>query len=655
MIAHYLKVAFRNLWKYKTQHLIALVGVGVALLCFSICLYVVRYAFSMNHCFANYEWIAELNIRDMKEEKVLNCTPATLAEELRLQKPDGIEALCVVDYSPIERPFNVEMPDGKQLPYSFAVAETDSSFFQVLTPQILCGSAEVSKMMPNSLVVSESMARRVYGDIRQAVGKQLVLMRRLYTSPDSTPRTGGTVYTIQAVIEDIPENNSIAFMKHLDMFSLNDSEGIIQNDARYAIIGSSTYALLRKGFTPDQLNEWFYRSKQTHRVQDTNFAVEAHPMGDRDWNGGLLRTMVWTTMVAGVLILLVALLNFFHLLVGSFLTRMREFSIRRMAGASGGSLFVQLFTQSALLVLLAGLLTGVCIEVMAPWLRLEMAGLSLQFDTSLLMVQCFEYLAGLLGLCAWVCGIVVWKVRRTQVHAGVSGGVHRGGKRRLRNLLLGAQLFICWVFISLAAALYLQSDKTGRTLFGTLSLEEKEQILSIPMDFSFMNAVQKQDLIHQFKNLSGVEEVLPADINYLGGVSGTGMYMEKDNKDSYVDVNVMRVTPGFFRFMHIPMRSGHTLRESSDLVIDEALSRRLGKDIMGKPLYNYDGDAYTVKGVCQTFVSSVYYDSEGFIFFLSGFDDYCGHCYVKCKEGQAETVSQEVRKILKKRCRKVWK
>ena len=136
MITHYLKVAFRNLWKYKTQHLIALAGVGVALLCFSICLYLVRYAFSMNHCFANYERIAELNIRDMKEGKVLNYTPATLAEELRLQKPDGIEALCVVDYSPIERPFNVEMPDGKQLPYTFFVAETDSSFFQVLTPKI---------------------------------------------------------------------------------------------------------------------------------------------------------------------------------------------------------------------------------------------------------------------------------------------------------------------------------------------------------------------------------------------------------------------------------------------------------------------------------------------------------------------------------------
>lgn len=647
MITHYLKVAFRNLWKYKTQHLIALAGVGVALLCFSICLYLVRYVHDINHCFENYNRIAELSLYD-EEEEALMATPVTLAEELRIKKQDEIEALCVVDHSYMERPFNVEVRDGKQLPYTFNVAETDSSFFQVLTPQILCGSAEVAKMMPNSLVVSESMARRVYGDIRQAIGKQLVMTRRLSTSPDSTPRTGSIVYTIQAVIADISENNSISFLNSLDMFSINDSEGIIQSDACYSIIGSYTYALLREGVTPEQLDERFRKVKQTHHYFVTDYVVRAYPMGAAFVERGDLRVMAWITMAAGVLILLVALLNFFHLLIGSFLTRMREFSIRRVAGATASGVFLQLFVHSALLILLAGLLTFVCIEVLTPWLQMEMAGISLQIDSSLLMRQTFDYLLGLLGVGALICWFVGWKVRHTSVHAGVTGGIHRRGKKRLRNLLLGVQLFICWVFISLAAALYLQSDKTGRTLFGTLSLEEKEQILSIPMDFSFMNAVQKQDLIHQFKNLSGVEEVLPADINYLGGVSGTGMYTEKDNKGSYVDVNVMRITSGFFRFMHIPMRSGHTLRESSDLVIDEALSHRLGTDIMGKPLYNFDGDAYTVKGVCQTFVSSVYYDSEGFIFLLSGFDDYCGHCYVKCKEGQAETVSQEVRKILKK-------
>lgn len=161
----------------------------------------------------------------------------------------------------------------------------------------------------------------------------------------------------------------------------------------------------------------------------------------------------------------------------------------------------------------------------------------------------------------------VWNSRvEGTSYAGACGGigrVHRGGKRRLRNLLLGVQLFICWV-LSHWQRRFIYSRINGTYLVRDIELGGERADFERSDGFSFMNTVQKLDLIHQFKNLSGVEEVLPADINYLGGVSGSGMYTEKDNKDSYVDVNVMRVTPGFFRFMHIPMRSGHTLRESSD-------------------------------------------------------------------------------------------
>lgn len=649
MIRHYLKVAMRNLWKYKTQHLISLAGVGVALLCFSICLYLVRYVYDLDHCFENYDRIAELSLYEEANEKGgVMSTPVTLAEELRLKKQDGIEALCVVDHPYRDRPFNVEVKDGKQLPYTFNVAETDSSFFQVLTPQVLCGSAAVAKVTPNSLVVTESMARRVYGDIRQAIGKQLVMTRRLSTSPDSTPRTGGIVYTIQAVIADIPMNNSISFLSRLDMFSLNDSEGIIQSDARYSVIGSQTFALLREGVTPQDLNEQFRRSKVTHHYFDRDYNVAVYPMGARLLEKGALPVIALVTGIAGMLILLVALLNFYHLMVGSFLTRVREFCIRQMTGATASGLFLQLFVQSALLILLAGLLTCICIEVMDPWLQMEVTNISLQIDSIELMKQTFEYLAGLLVVSALVCLFVVWKVRRISVHAGVVSGVRRSGKRRLRNTLLGIQLFICWVFISLAAALYLQSDMTGRTLFNTLTIREKEQILSVPMDFSFMNTVQKKDLIRQFEALPGVMEVLPSDVNYLGGMSGTGMFTEKGNRDSYVAVNIMRITSGFFHFMHIPMLSGQSVREPADLVVDEALSKRIGKEVLGKPLYNFDETPYLVKGVCQTFITNVYRESEGFIFMLTDFDDYCGHCYVKCKDGQAEAVREGIRTILKK-------
>ena len=112
MIRHYLKVAVRNLWKYKTQHLISLAGVGVALLCFSICLYLVRYVYDLDHCFENYDRIAELSLYEEANEKGgVMSTPVTLAEELRLKKQDGIEALCVVDHPYRDRPFNVEVKD----------------------------------------------------------------------------------------------------------------------------------------------------------------------------------------------------------------------------------------------------------------------------------------------------------------------------------------------------------------------------------------------------------------------------------------------------------------------------------------------------------------------------------------------------------------
>ena len=71
------------------------------------------------------------------------------------------------------------------------------------------------------------------------------MTRRLPTSPESTPRDGGIAYTIQAVMEDTPMNNSLHFMESVDMLVLNDSEGVIQSSKNREMTGGNTYALLR--------------------------------------------------------------------------------------------------------------------------------------------------------------------------------------------------------------------------------------------------------------------------------------------------------------------------------------------------------------------------------------------------------------------------
>ena len=81
--------------------------------------------------------------------------------------------------------------------------------------------------------------------------------------------------------------------------------------------------------------------------------------------------------------------------------------------------------------------------------------------------------------------------------------------------MLGIQFFICWIFASLTAALYLQAEKTTNSLIHTLSQKEKSEILSIPLDYPFMKNEEKLALIERFKQHAGVKEILLSDIGYM--------------------------------------------------------------------------------------------------------------------------------------------
>ena len=149
----------------------------------------------------------------------------------------------------------------------------------------------------------------------------------------------------------------------------------------------------------------------------------------------------------------------------------------------------------------------------------------------------------------------------------------------MRNILLGIQFFICWVFVAFTVALYMQAEKTESTLFNTLTEKEKANILSFSIDYMFMKNEEKLALIERISKFSGVQDKLLADISYLKGISGTGMQMEKGNPESSFEVNVMNVSTNFFQFMNIPLLSGHTLKAKEDLVVDKNMGGNARKKI----------------------------------------------------------------------------
>lgn len=124
MIAHYLKIAWRNLLKYRTQNIISIIGLAVGLFSFTVCFYCSRFIESRDHCFINHERIAELHLYDSIIGHYFSGTPAPLSHNLR-SWTDQFEAVSFVAY-PRECPFDIEVKPGKSLPYELRRMETDS-------------------------------------------------------------------------------------------------------------------------------------------------------------------------------------------------------------------------------------------------------------------------------------------------------------------------------------------------------------------------------------------------------------------------------------------------------------------------------------------------------------------------------------------------
>lgn len=656
MIAHYLKVAVRQLMKYPVQNFVSIVGLAVCLFCFGISLYICRFVMSADECFPHRERIAEIAMKRPHDKDDFSGIPVELVGRMRGIGWTEAEAFTYVAF-PDDRSFCIEVKPDEMLPFDpLRCMEVDTCFRQVFGLDIVAGSWQTAARTPNAVILSESEARRIYGDrVGDAVGKRLVTTAKL---PFSS-RKGGVAYTVQAVMDDIPANNSLTDMEPVAALVLNDTDGRLQWQGK-DVTGGNGYALLKGGSGSREKLEADIRDRGLRQSMfGEEYEVRIYPLGYSYWKYGGARFVAWITSVTGVLVLLVGLLNFFYFQIGAFLNRSREYSLRRVFGGSGRHLAAQLFTQAALTVAIAFLMVFVLVELFAPMMRFSVMDFHVSVDPSVLQWQCVQYLLLVLVFSFLACLLTVRRASRTLIQTGIRGTASGSGRHRVRNVMLGIQYFVCWIFISLAAALYLQADKTTSALFGTLDKREKAGILSVSLDYPFLEQAGKLALVERMRQIPGVEDCLLADIAFTRGVSGNVLCSQPPSQpdgDKEYAVNILAVPRNFFSFMNMPVVQGRIPDGDGGMVVDRTfgqdLRERDGTVPLGAVFYDNAG-RYTVTGVCEPLVAHAYHVSSypgyygGYAFILSDFRQYVGHCYLKCGKGQADEVRRRVEALLK--------
>ena len=632
MITHYLTVAVRNLLKYKSQNLISILGMAVGLFCFCICFYISRFVGSVDTCFENHERIASVYL-SAKDEGRISGVSGKLVDNLRLRNWEGVEAFTLISFLN-NGEYNLIGENDEPLPYQLTCMEVDSLYNKVFTPTILSGNWTQAANTRNAVVLTERIAKRMFGDIHRAIGRQLVLPRGQFFR-------GSVTYTIQAVIKNLPENTSMNFMRTVDMLTINDDDGQ-QNYAMNDLTGYNGFALLKPHFTARQLDKAFQQAQYTHPIFGTDAFVRAQRMGEEHNYSTLANIMALVTALVGLLVLLAASLNFFHFQTGSFLNRGREFSIRKILGNTTSGLFWMQFVQIVLVILFATLISGCLIELASPFLSLSLFRFSIQMTKEDLIPHLFQYMGCLFVLTALVSFGIALYIRHATMRVSLHGLGNVNGKKHLRNILLGVQFFICWLFVSITVGLYLQSEKTLSAMFDTLTRQEKKDILIVSLNHDFIKTEDRRVLINQIRQHSGIKDMMFSDDLLV--TSRINVIYDSPESRQYHQVRVMGITSNYAQFLNIGMK-GRPQQSPNDILVSRNLAEELGGDVVGKAIYDNARQGLTISGIMDNVCNYVYNDGYGqadygTTYFLIDEAEAGYYGYVKCHPGKTEEVQQ---------------
>jgi putative ABC transport system permease protein len=370
MIMNYLRIAVRNLFRHRLYSAINIGGLAIGLaLCLTILLFVVH-----EHSYDRFH-------RDVQRIYVMGGTEKFGGQELPVWSLNSVVAPMVQQANPNVESYmringfyhtaDLSLPSDRTVHYrekkNFLFV--DSNFFHFFSFRLIKGDASGVLTEPNSLVLSESAAKRYFGK-QDPIGKAL-----LYDNHVLLKVTG--------VCADVPSNSSISF-SFVAPISLLPQTDEAWNMTMNSFSMGNFFTLLKLrdtgvannvSATATQLASMDKSGMSDGLVFKLLPLNEVHLSSILAGNGGGDRFLGLFTLVAG-LILLLALINYMSLATARAVIRAREVGVRKAIGADRKSIAAQFYTESALSAVLAFLI-GALLFLFLRHLFFDLIGLQI--------------------------------------------------------------------------------------------------------------------------------------------------------------------------------------------------------------------------------------------------------------------------------------
>ncbi len=265
------------------------------------------------------------------------------------------------------------LPQGRQLInyeqqgyYTEHFAYAESSLFEIFDFSLIEGNVENALTEPNTVVFSQSMAKRTFGE-EDAIGKRV----------DIGNQTG---LEVVAVMKDITENSHLDFDVIVSMAQADTASGFSQFLSSWQSISMVTYVELSNAEAEANVEAKMETLIRDNNVGD-NFKVTLQPLSDvhlrsKDTlfeNYNLNKTdigYVYTLAAVGIFVILIASFNFMNLSTARSINRAQEVGVRKVFGAIRGQLINQFMIESVLIAFISFLIALVIVASLGSFVNL---------------------------------------------------------------------------------------------------------------------------------------------------------------------------------------------------------------------------------------------------------------------------------------------
>lgn len=588
MFFNNIKIALRNLLKFKSFSLINIFGLAIGIASCVLIMLFVADELSYDKFYKNSDRIYRIHteVKLGDNESKMAVSPAILAHAMVNEIPEVEKAVRLRwQRAPVFRYEDKVFSEGN-------ILWVDSTYFEVFNCEFLEGTPESALATKDALVITESMRNKYFGN-SSALGK--VITEENFFD-----------LKVTAVIKDFPTNSHfrLDFLANLSLLPPDEY------DSRWMASNYFTYVLLKEGtdlnnfqkkldnlvikYAAPEIETYIGTAFETLVGQGSYYRLLYQPLTDIHLHSDLLYELdvnsdisyVYIFSIIAFIILAIACINFINLSTARSTTRAKEVGIRKTLGSNRLKLIIQFLTESSVIALLAVMLAVLIINLAVPYFN-NVSGKTLAFsltDNYLIIPGLLIFSLSIGILAGLYPAFLLTSFNPVNVIKGEKQ--FKGRSYWLRNGLVVFQfavsviLFIGTLVVKSQLG-YMQNKKLGY---------DKDQLLVIEKSNDLNNRYEafKTDLL---KNSSVLN--VSSQNSIPGRGFGITLYrLENDESNGNYQMMIWFADFDLINTYNIDMAEGRYFSkefttDSSAVVINEAAKKALGlENAVGKRLYD---------------------------------------------------------------------